>query len=91
MFLIVSGRSEFVARWRPPFERVGGFVAVRPSLAEAVDVARPWMMVVDVASLPAGWAPPDPGLAAVAGGAAWYFHDRDADSAEVEFAVVEID
>ena len=77
MFLIVSGRSEFVARWRPPFERVGGFVAVRPSLAEAVDVARPWMMVVDVASLPAGWAPPDPGLAAVAGSGRILLAGRD--------------
>lgn len=77
MFLIVSGRSEFVARWRPPFERVGGFVAVRPSLAEAGDVARPWMMVVDVAGLPPGWAPPDPALAAVAGSARILLAGRD--------------
>ena len=77
MFLIVSGRSEFVTRWRPPFERVGGFVTVRPSLAEAGDVARPWMMVVDVAGLHAGWAPPDPALAAVAGNGRILLAGRD--------------
>jgi DNA-binding NarL/FixJ family response regulator len=77
VFLIVSGRSEFVARWRLPFERVGGFVAVRPSLAEAGDVSRPWMMVVDVAGLPAGWAPPDPALAAVAGSGRILLAGRD--------------
>lgn len=77
MFLIVSARSEFIARWRPPFERVGGFVTVRPSLSEAGDVARPWMMVVDVAGLPAGWAPPDPRLAAVAGSGRILLAGRD--------------
>ena len=77
MFLIVSARSEFIARWRPPFERVGGFVTVRPSLAEAADVVRPWMMVVDVAGLPADWAPPDPALAALAGGGRILLAGRD--------------
>ncbi len=77
VFLIVSARSEFVARWRMPFERVGGFVTVRPSLAAAEDVARPWMMVVDVAGLPADWAPPDPALAAVAGSGRILLAGRD--------------
>lgn len=66
MFLIVSARQEFVERWRAAIERVGGVVSVRASLAGPAG-GRPWMTVVDAAALPAGWQPPDPALAAVAG------------------------
>ncbi|NJD25416.1 MAG: response regulator transcription factor [Betaproteobacteria bacterium] len=66
MYLLVSSRDAFLARWRPPLARAGGEVVVRAALTAGGKA--PMLTVVDTASLAPGWSATDPVLRAACGG-----------------------